>query len=1772
MMENIKLNNKLNVDFHRVNNKWSVKIRFNNIDKKNISNKLLKFEKDRNISIVKSTNDYKIKELKDKLEKEKDEFNKKIIKNQIERIYILKNNDIFKFAYGSNYSFMIHKSFSNYDMFNKWFNDNHKEYCINEVLYKHYTKIFFDIDYCKEKPITKEELNNNINELKYCIMKFSPYKNFNDIIILCKKDVNNCIRSYHVIFNDYITHITNLKQFVNFINENKLLSFTLDNSVYNTNKLFSCYTSFKIEQVNKDEYNFKQIETDKKKLIDCYRFNFINNEEKHKLKDTLINFYDNETEKQIIYFDYDNYYIHNKEEKKKRTNTKNEKNKTMKEKTIDNFNYEFSDYDTNKEDILLNNVLDLLDNLELFKDELFEASNSHYWKIINEIFINYFRNEEKADEKKIFNWLKFSSEKSSNRWSYEDNIKEYENLCKCKIYIKNEFLLLQHLYKFSNKNIFFRNSIEEININFIYDKVDKDLISKDELELLIYQSYYKLFFEVFNDKIKKLLNYSLLVNMCKSKICSNGKSKYTLREDELFNIDDLVKEYENNLENHQRNKRLLNEEDNIKFINNIKNFSYYIDDIKQYDFKMNEITEDEFKPYFNFNNVYNILKKCNEIEFEISYDELNKSSYKYKFIFDKRLLYDYNCNCIIYSFIKEEIEEYYKHKPYYTYDKSYNDMYEMINGDEIKNFLHNKFNIFCCCADWCNGKTSICLNKIVNNETIKNKRIVILTDTRTLNLKQLKDFKDFDYDIESNVEDTQNKNTKIYYNKNCVITMKSIHKISLSLEIELLVLDEFESLLMFFNARSLYKSNIEIKNAYNILIRIIEKSKKIIILDADLTDERINLIKRIKDIQLKNLNRIRKVKITRNHYENYKYKIYLNECDYENRFKQSLKKQEKIVCLSNSKKEIEKHYNIAKNKNYGYNQDEIENEICLLTGDGLKTLTNDTYKNKSTFIKDPNEELQKCNDASFFYNGCVKSGVSIDVKYFIRSFGYFSKYSVVVREIFQMKMRVRHLEEEECNIYIDDIDFKHTFKEITNEDIFKKVKQSKYKTKNKNFVNNINSNDNYETEFLNYYKKDINFETLKDELELLKKENEKRNTKTEEILSEAKKKEAETKTELLDEIIKEIEELKNIDDVNNSMEKITKKINDMKQVNNFYKESQLINMTEEYNSRNNFSQVYLSYLIKHNLDFEFIDEKETCKFNKLDTKEKKKNIEFKIKKLKQEKRDLTIDKILKENKEYIDLIEKQEEMIKTSGKTKKQLGDTNRKYKDISKAINKIKKEYKKNLEDRKEQIQNKIVEYEYNLENFEEPIKTEIIEKDEIGDLEIRLENINRDIEEYSNTTLLNNEEYEKKDKDDEDLKRFKKTKIMSNNVLNIFCYDILFLHYDCFYTDDILKIIDKCFIEELINNTINELKKLDIESIRYYKKAIKETKNKFDKIERKLQFYKNDIIISKYKRLTFVLDRYNILKEKTRKDGETEEEHNTFLKTFNIQQHHQLKFKDELQKIEEHEIYILSHLLTILYEDKLYDKYKILSLPIHEFKQMILKNLDFFNNEFKILYKKVHHKHKDISSKNINSNYNKIINTLKEHFYKIGFNVVLNTKENIIELTCDFQILETFNKNIYNEYLTILKSKDIKNIETFLKENKLLLKPTIYINNYDRCKKDDIKNIEALQNYEIFKHNIYKNFVEIIEKKQIINEINKNIKSNNIQKSIYISCIKETININDISCNLSKTKLQQIKKSITEEEQIEEEQIEELEKQKENKELEKNKFKNQFTFKKIN
>lgn len=1687
MMENIKLNNKLNVDFHRVNNKWSVKIRFNNIDKKNISNKLLKFDKDRNITISKLLSDDKIEELKDNLEKEKDTFKKDTIQKQIERVNIIKNNHNIKFAYGLNYRNMKYESFSNYDMFNKWFNDNHKEYCINEVLHKSYTKIFFDIDYCKEKPITKEELYNNINELKYCIMKFSPYKNFNDIIILCKKDVNNCIRSYHVIFNDYITHITNLKQFVNFINENKLLSFTLDNSVYNNFKLFSCYKSFKIEQVEKDEYNFKQIETDKKKLIDCYRFNFINNEEKHKLKDTLINFYDNETEKQIIYFDYDNYYIHNKEEKKKRTNTKNEKNKTMKEKTIDNFNYEFSDYDTNKEDILLNNVLDLLDNLELFKDELFEASNSHYWKIINEIFINYFRNEEKADEKKIFNWLKFSSEKSSNRWSYDDNIKEYENLCKCKIYIKNEFLLLQHLYKFSNKNIFFRNSIEANNINFIYDKVDKDLISKDELELLIYQSYYKSFFENFNDKIKKLLNYSLLVDMCKSKYYSTRKSKYTLREDELFNIDVLVKEYGNNKLHKLHNKRLLSEEDNIKFINNIKNFSYYVNDIKQYDFKMNEIKENEFKPYFNFNNDYNILKKCNIIKFEISYDELNKSSYKYKFIIDKRLLYDYNYNCMIYSFIKEEIEEYYKHKPYYTYDKSYNDMYEMINGDEIKNFLHNKFNIFCCCADWCNGKTSICLNKIVNNETIKNKRIVILTDTRTLNLKQLKDFKDFDYDIESNVEDTQNKNTKFYYNKNCVITMKSIHKISLSLEIELLVLDEFESLLMFFNARSLYKSNIEIKNAYKKLTMIIEKSKKIIILDADLTDERINLIKKIKDIQLKNLNRIRKVKITRNHYENYKYKIYLNEFEYENKFKQSLQKQEKIVCLSNSKKEIEKHYNIAKNKNYGYNQDEIENEICLLTGDGLKTLTNDTYKNKSTFIKDPNEELQKCNDASFFYNGCVKSGVSIDVKYFIRSFGYFSKYSVVVREIFQMKMRVRHLEEEECNIYIDDIDFKHTFKEITNEDIFKKVKQSKYKTKNKNFVNNINSNDNYETEFLNYYKKDINFETLKDELELLKKENEKRNTKTEEILNKAKKEAiaTETKIELLNEFIKEVEELKNFDDTNNSMKKRDEKINNINQVNNFYKESQLINMTEEYNSKNNFSQVYLSYLIKHNLDFEFIDLNETCKFN---TKEKKMTIEFKINKLKQEKKDLTIDKILKENKEYIDLIEKQEEMIKASGKTKSEIKN-HKNYRRITKAIKEIKTEYKNILEERKEQIKNKIVEYEDELKYFVEPLEMEIIETDEIGDLKIQLENINRDIEEYSNTTLLNNEEYEKKDKDDEELKRFKKTKIMSNNVLNIFCYDILFLHYDCFYTDDILKIIDKCFIEELIDNGINYLKNLDIDEYIEDKtddKLIMKKKKEFDKIERQLQFYKNDIMISKYKRLTFVLDRYNVLKEKTRKDGETEEEHNTFLKTFNIQQHHKLKFKDEFEKIEEHEIYILSHLLTILYEDKLYDKYNLLSLQIHEFKEIILKNLDFFNREFKFLYKRVHHKHKDITSKNINNIYKSIINTLKENFYKIGFNVLFYAHEKVLYIRCDFQILEIFNENIYNEYLTILKSKDIKNIETFLKENNILLKPTIYINNYDRCKKDDIKNIEALQNYEIFKHNIYKNFVEEEQNKE--------------------------------------------------------------------------------------
>ena len=418
--------------------------------------------------------------------------------------------------------------------------------------------------------------------------------------------------------------------------------------------------------------------------------------------------------------------------------------------------------------------------------------------------------------------------------------------------------------------------------------------------------------------------------------------------------------------------RIHEKENNIYIIVNQKSFKIYCrrNDENYVEYSIDEDDELEFNIKYNkYEYFKRLIKKSNELE--IPEDEILK----------------------LFRDVDDKNKVIYKENKMRAYD--FND----------KRLLLIKANMKL-------GKTKALKNYLENN-SIDNKYVIFISFRILFTLDVNKNFLDF-----KNYLTLKNKNKiSIKEHKKIIIQIESLHKLSLDVIPDLLILDESESILGQFS--SPYCKN-NLRTIWEIFEFLLRTSKKVICMDANLGERTFNVFNKIYNIRDMYL-----------HYNTYStmanddYVFIFNINKFIEKLSYYITNNKKVVVPVNSLKKAKLIYK--------YLQENFkEKNICLYSSE-----SDDLVKKND--LSNVNKEWLKYD--IIIYTPSITAGISFEEAHFDSIFGYFTNRSCDVYTLLQMLYRVRNVKEKKIYLFIDIYD---TYENVpcTREDILENINYS----------------------------------------------------------------------------------------------------------------------------------------------------------------------------------------------------------------------------------------------------------------------------------------------------------------------------------------------------------------------------------------------------------------------------------------------------------------------------------------------------------------------------------------------------------------------------------------------------------------------------------------------------------------------------------------------------------------------------------------------------------
>lgn len=302
--------------------------------------------------------------------------------------------------------------------------------------------------------------------------------------------------------------------------------------------------------------------------------------------------------------------------------------------------------------------------------------------------------------------------------------------------------------------------------------------------------------------------------------------------------------------------------------------------------------------------------------------------------------------------------------------------------------------VFAVKAKWGSGKTFIIIRNIINDAKRKNQRVIMLTENNALNKKLTQDFQ-----FISHID-----NTYIDQNENIACSTESIQKVDFRAD-DILILDEYESIIAHYESDTF---KLQAFDKFMKLKHALQTVNKIVVLDADLSNDRLNLLKTITNKSFATYY------VKTNNFNDYDFNLYLKETNFLNHFYNECGNK-RVLMASSSKNFNNEVFDevkaLHKNKT-----------ILKIDGDGVKlwkSVQMDKSLRKDDVLDNLENVIIKNNVDVFLYSPSIKTGISINKTYFDKCFAYGHSRSVCSREFIQMLFRARNLKDKEINICLN---------------------------------------------------------------------------------------------------------------------------------------------------------------------------------------------------------------------------------------------------------------------------------------------------------------------------------------------------------------------------------------------------------------------------------------------------------------------------------------------------------------------------------------------------------------------------------------------------------------------------------------------------------------------------------------------------------------------------------------------------------------------------------
>ena len=344
--------------------------------------------------------------------------------------------------------------------------------------------------------------------------------------------------------------------------------------------------------------------------------------------------------------------------------------------------------------------------------------------------------------------------------------------------------------------------------------------------------------------------------------------------------------------------------------------------------------------------------------------------------------------------------------------------------DEFNNDGNNS--ILAVKAKWASGKTHFIIRKIINYSTEHKKRVIMITENNSLNKQIVSQFTSENVKFISHINNskrdlnpatlsvdeitTQNTNAGTIEEDdiiNIVCSTESIQKINFK-KTDILILDEYESIINHYESETFKDQHC---NKFALFKHAIQTVNKIAMLDADLSNERLELISNIRERsspQISGRIEIKPIHILTDNFKDYEFNYFIDRDDLFINCKNDIKKGLKLIYSSSSKNYLNGAYKeLIKS---------FPNKvIVLLKAEGIEINTefkiskNEALNNLEQFIIENKVDV-------FLHTPSIKTGISINCEYFDKCYAYGHSKSVCSREFIQMLFRARLLKQKSINI------------------------------------------------------------------------------------------------------------------------------------------------------------------------------------------------------------------------------------------------------------------------------------------------------------------------------------------------------------------------------------------------------------------------------------------------------------------------------------------------------------------------------------------------------------------------------------------------------------------------------------------------------------------------------------------------------------------------------------------------------------------------------------